>query len=416
MERMRTWAWILFLSWMTAAHAEPARFTTEQAEVERILELADQRLAVMPAVAAVKWQTKAPVFDAPRETAVIQRAADLGAPMGLAGEPLKNFFQLQARLAREVQTALHAQWQAHGFAFSEPATTLAALRPKLDGLTSDILQAIYLAAPVLEREDFEARYAAAAQKTLQTSGWSDQNRRELLAVLHTVARTPVPALPRIAASGVLRVGTTGDYAPFSLDSNDILSGFDIDRAQKLAAQFHARAVFLHTTWGTLADDLGHGAFDVVMGGVSITPAREAAGAFSAPYASGGKTILARCAVARQFRSGLAAMDTPKVRVIVNPGGTNEQFVRSNLHHARIVMFPDNRGIFDELAAGHADVMITDDVEADLQAKNHPGSLCRAYPSTLTRADKAIFMPRDPDLVRAVNAWLVPTIAADAVVR
>jgi cyclohexadienyl dehydratase len=350
-ERMRPWVWILILGWVIAAQAEPARFTTEQAEVERILDLADQRLAVMPAVAAVKWQTKAPIFDPPRETAVIQRAADLGAPMGLAGEPLKHFFGVQARLARGVQTSLHEQWQAHGFSYSEPITTLAALRPKLDGLTLDILQAIYLAAPVLQRESFESDYAAAAQKRLQTSGWSDQNRRELLAVLHTVARTPVPALQRIASSGVLRVGTTGDYAPFSLDANDILSGFDIDRAQKLAAQFHARPVFLHTTWGTLAEDLSHGAFDVVMGGVSITPAREALGAFSAPYASGGKTILARCAVARQFHSGLAAMDSPNVRVIVNPGGTNEQFVRLNLHHARIVVFPDNRGIFDELAAG-----------------------------------------------------------------
>ena len=416
MERMRRWVWILILGWVAAAHAEPARFTTEQMEVERILELADQRLAVMPAVAAVKWQTKAPISDPPRETAVIQRAADLGAPMGLAGEPVKHLFELQVRLAGEVQTSLHEQWQSHGFAYSEPATSLAALRPKLDGLTVDILQALYLAAPVLQREGFEARYAATAEKKLQTSGWSDQNRRELLAVLHTVALMPVPALQRIASSGVLRVGTTGDYAPFSLDAHDTLSGFDIDRAQKLAVQFHARPVFIHTTWASLADDLSHGAVDVVMGGVSITPAREAVGAFSAPYASGGKTILARCAVARQFRSGVAAMDRPTVRVIVNPGGTNEQFVRSNLHRARIIVFPDNRGIFDELAAGHADVMITDDVEADLQAKNHPGSLCRAFPSTLTRADKAIFMPRDPDLVKAVNDWLVPTIAADAAVR
>jgi cyclohexadienyl dehydratase len=398
---------------MATAHAEPARFTTEQARVERILELADQRLAVMPAVAAVKWQTKAPISDPAREAVVIQRAADLGAPMGLAGEPLKHLFELQIRLAREVEASLHEQWQAHGYSYSEPVTTLGALRPKLDGLTIDILQAVYLAAPVLERDGFETQYAAAAQQKLQASGWSDRSRHELLAVLRTVALTPVPALQRIASSGLLRVGTTGDYAPFSFDSNDMLTGFDIDRAQKLAAQFHARPVFIHTTWGTLTEDLSHGAVDVVMGGVSITPAREAAGAFSAPYASGGKTILARCALAPQFHSGLAALDRPKVRVIVNPGGTNEQFVRANVHRARIVVFPDNRGIFDALAANSADAMITDDVEADLQAKNHPGKLCRAYPSTLTRADKAIFMPRDPELVKAVNDWLIPTIAPDA---
>ncbi len=413
LERVGPWISILILGWVLSsqvAHAEAAQFETEDAQVRRILGLADQRLAVIPAVAAVKWQTHAPIFDPPRETAVIQRAADLGAPMGLSGEPLKNLFGLQARLAREVQTGLHEEWKARGFSYSEPVTTLAALRPKLDGLTVDILQAIYLAAPVLQRDDFEAHYTALAQKQLQTSGWTDQNRRELLVVLHSVQLTPVPALQRIASSGVLRVGTTGDYAPFSLEANGALSGSDIDLAQKLATQLHARPVFVHTTWSSMLDDLGHGAFDVSMGGVSISTAREAQGAFSVPYSSGGKTILARCADTRKFHAGLASVDRPKVRVIVNPGGTNEQYVRSNVHHARIVVFPDNRTIFDELTAGRADVMITDDVEAELQSHHHPG-LCRAFPGTLTHADKAILMPRDPGLVEAVNDWLTPAIAA-----
>jgi cyclohexadienyl dehydratase len=400
-ERMKVITGILFAAWLSVTSAEPARFTSEATEVERIFNLADQRLAVMPAVAAVKWQTKAPIFDPPRESAVIQRAADLGAPLGLAGDPLKHLFELQARLAREVQTGLHEDWKAHGFSYAEPVTTLAALRPQLDKMTTDILQAVYLAAPVLEREDFETRYAQSAQAHLRTNGWTDQNRHELLAILHTIHTAPVPATQRIRASNTLRVGTTGDYAPFSLEADGTLSGTDIDRAQQLAAHLHATPVFIHTSWATMTDDLTHGAFDLTLGGVSISPAREAAGAFSTPYASGGKTILARCADKQKFNKGLASVDKPKVRVIVNPGGTNEQYVRSNLHQAQIVVFPDNRGIFEELAKRRADVMITDDAEADLQSKNHP-DLCRAYAGTLTHADKAVFMPRDPDLVKAVN--------------
>src|SRR6202035_3953367 len=116
-----------------------------------------------------------------------------------------------------------------------------------------------------------------------------------------------------------------------------------------------------------------------------------------PSSSGGKTLLARCKDSARFHSGLASVDRPKVRVIVNPGGTNEQYVRSNVHQARIVVYPDNRAIFDEIAAGRADVMITDDVEVELQARHHPG-LCRTFSGTLTHADKAILMPRDPNLV------------------
>lgn len=404
MEGKRSWVFILVLAWMGTATAEPARFTTEADEVGHIFELADQRLAVMPAVAAVKWQTRAPIFDPPREAAVIERAAGLGAPMGLSADPVKHLFQLQARLAREVQTRLHAQWKAHGFSYTLPVSTLAGLRPKLDELTIDILQAVYLAAPVLGRADFESQYAGSARKQLAASVWTDQHRHDLLAALHSVVLTPVPALQRITASNMLRVGVTGDYAPFSLEENGSLTGSDIDRAQRLAAHLHALPVFIHTTWSSMSDDLSHGAFDLAMGGVSITPAREAVGAFSIPYQSGGKTILARCADRQKFEKGLASVDRPEVRVIVNLGGTNEQYVRSNVRHARISVFPDNRAIFGELIARRADVMITDDVEADLQSKHHP-ELCRAFPGTLTHADKAIFMPRDRELRKAVDNWL-----------
>ena len=154
----------------------------------------------------------------------------------------------------------------------------------------------------------------------------------------------------------------------------------------------------------MSDDLKDGAFDLAIGGVSVTPARAAVGSFSTPYATGGKTILARCADKQKYNKGLASVDQPKVRVMVNPGGTNEQYVRGNVHHAQILVFPDNRGIFAELIAHHADVMITDDAEADLQSKNHP-ELCRAFPGTLTHADKAIYMPHDPDFVKVVNEWL-----------
>ena len=411
--RLRTWTWVLTLGWVLSsgvAFAEASQFVTEDAAVERILELADQRLAVMPAVAAVKWQTHAPIFDPPRENAVIQRAQDLGAPMGLVSDPVKRLFELQARLAREVQGALHEEWKAHGFSYSEPVTTLAALRPRLDGLTVDLLQAIYLAAPVLQSDQFEAHYAALAQQRLHSAGWNDQNRHDLLDVLNSVRETPVPALQRITSTGLLRVGTTGDYAPFSLEANGSLSGSDIELAQKLAEQLHARAVFIHTSWSSMLDDLGRGAFDLSMGGVSVTPARQAQGGFSIPYSSGGKTILARCTDSGKFHGGLASVDRPKVRLIVNPGGTNEQYVRSNVHHAQIVVYPDNRAIFDEITAGRADAMITDDVEAELQTHHHAG-WCRTLPGTLTHADKAILMPRDPDLVKAVNDWLASAIAA-----
>ena len=46
-------------------------------------------------------------------------------------------------------------------------------------------------------------------------------------------------------------------------------------------------------------------------------------------------------------------------MIANPGGINEKFVRTKLKQPKVVTFQDNTGIFDEVAAGKADLMITD---------------------------------------------------------
>jgi cyclohexadienyl dehydratase len=104
-----------------------------------------------------------------------------------------------------------------------------------------------------------------------------------------------------------------------------------------------------------------------------------------------------------------------VRVIVNPGGTNEAFVRERLHSASIQVFPDNRAIFGELVAGRADVMITDDIEAELQHRLHP-ELCRTSRATFTRAQKAWLVQPDAELLARVDAWLGQRVKERAVAR
>ncbi|MFI4927871.1 MAG: gamma subclass chorismate mutase AroQ [Burkholderiales bacterium] len=405
----------VLLSAVPALAMAEEHFLTDEAAVTRILDVADQRLALMPGVAATKWQTHSPIAAPERERVVIANSGELAQPLGLSPESVERVFEIQVRLAREWEESLTHQWQAKGFNYTGPIPDLnKELRPQLDTITTEMLRALYLAAPVLRQPEFASRYAELAEKHLRAVGWSHASRQELLTALAGVAQVPAPALQRIGATQVLRVGVTGDYAPFTLDSGGALSGVDVDLAQRLAEHLHAQAVFIHTSWRSLLHDLAENDFDVAMGGISVTPERQSQGAFSVPYASGGKTIIARCAQAAQF-SDLAHVDRPKVRVIVNPGGTNEQFVREHLHHAQIRVYTDNRAIFDELRAGRADVMITDDTEAELQVHRHP-DLCRALPGTLTHAEKAILMPKDPALVAAVDGWLKEAIAAGGPAR
>lgn len=63
-------------------------------------------------------------------------------------------------------------------------------------------------------------------------------------------------------------------------------------------------------------------------------------------------------------------------------------------------------IFDALADGAADVMITDASEARLQEKLHPGALCAIHPGQpFDFAEKAYWMPPDPALKAFVDQWL-----------
>ncbi|HVY18186.1 MAG TPA: transporter substrate-binding domain-containing protein [Rhodopila sp.] len=212
-------------------------------------------------------------------------------------------------------------------------------------------------------------------------------------------------LDEIVKTGVLRVGLTGDYRPFSQrDASGSYSGLDVDMAKNLADSLGAKLEIVPTTWGTLLPDLQAGKFDVGMGGISITLARQRVAFFSDPVMRVGKAPIARCTDKDHFAT-LAEIDRPGVKVIVNPGGTNERFDREHLKQAQIVVFPDNSHIFDELAAGHADVMITDAVETKLQQKLHP-ELCAIHPDQpFDFGELGYLLPRDTAWKLYVDQWL-----------
>jgi cyclohexadienyl dehydratase len=221
-----------------------------------------------------------------------------------------------------------------------------------------------------------------------------------LSTLSAEART----LAAITAGGVLRVGLTGDYAPYSLRRPDErITGADVTMAQAIAKALGVTLEIVPTTWKSMTSDIKADRFDIAMGGVSITPERAAIAEFSIAVMHDGKRPIARCGDEDRF-SSIAAIDRSDVRVVFNPGGTNEAFAKSHFPNARLTEYPDNRTIFDVIAAGDADVMVTDGAEVDHQARRHPGVLCPAkVRDTFDHFDKAYWMTRDPALKAAVDA-------------
>jgi chorismate mutase-like protein len=227
------------------------------------------------------------------------------------------------------------------------------------------------------------------------------------------AAPPASRLDEILARGVLRVGTTGDYKPFSYRvGTGGFIGLDVALAGDLAKTLGVKLQIVPTTWGAMMADLGEDRFDLAMGGVSISLERQKRAWFSIPYLRDGKTPIARCEDARKFQT-LADIDRPEVRLIVNPGGTNERFARAHAPHATLTVFPDNVAIFDRIAAGEADVMITDAIETRLQQRLHP-RLCAIHPDApFDFSEKAVLLPRDAALKAYVDQWLHQAIESGA---
>lgn len=222
-----------------------------------------------------------------------------------------------------------------------------------------------------------------------------------------------PTLDRIRAAGVLRVGTTGDYTPFSLLRPDgTYEGADIAMAHDLAARIGVRIAFVPTVWVELLDDFLADKFDIAMGGVTVTPARAERAFFSVPTFVDGKRPLCRREDRDRFTS-IEAINQPGVRVIANPGSANEAFARANFTRAEVMIHHDNASVFRELVAGRADVMVTDGLEADHQAQLHPELCAVPVAAPFTRLEKAYMFARDPALKDFIDAWLGAAFAGGA---
>jgi cyclohexadienyl dehydratase len=214
-------------------------------------------------------------------------------------------------------------------------------------------------------------------------------------------------LDEIIERGTLRVGMTGDYLPFTFFDKETTKfrGFDVDMAEALGKALGVRVEYFQTAWPRLTKDFEADNFDIAMGGISITLDRQKKGMFSTPIMREGKTPIARCSEKERY-GAIAEIDRPGTHVIVNPGGTNERFARANIKNAEIKTYNDNVTIFDEIAKGNADLMMTDASETRYQQKLHPGVLCAVHPDKpFDFAEKAYWMQRDPALKEFVDQWL-----------
>jgi cyclohexadienyl dehydratase len=280
--------------------------------VGEALDLIEQRLALMEHVARWKRAHDLRIEDPVREARVLETTTEQARALGIDADAARELFALQIRLARRVQE--HAFHTPDGRNASESLRDLdAELRPEIDRIGRGLLRALYLALPEFERDDFMSRYRDRARQ-IHAPGLTAADGDAILAALGRLRRVDAPPSGRIRAIGVLRIGTTGDYAPFSSERREGLSGADIELGIALAAALGVEPRFVRTSWPTLMQDFRADRFDVAMSGISITPERSRSPITAAARRRSSAAARSRASIRskKSMRSRFASSSIPAV--------------------------------------------------------------------------------------------------------
>ena len=219
----------------------------------------------------------------------------------------------------------------------------------------------------------------------------------------TQAAQAGPRLDKIMESKVIRVGTPGDYRPFAIKTDTGFSGHDIDLIETMAKELGVKVEYVQTSWPNLMKDLQSNQFDVAVGGITRNVNRIRLVEMLPGYAPFGKVALVRSADKAKFTTA-DSLNQSGVRVIKNPGGTNEAYVLANLKAAQVATHDKNAEIPALIADGKGDVMITETYEALHYAKADPRLHAAFINAPLTPVNTLGFMlpTDDADYVRVMD--------------
>jgi len=232
-----------------------------------------------------------------------------------------------------------------------------------------------------------------------------------IAVAAAMFAAPVAAhaqsvLQEVLNTGVLKVGTTGDWNPMTMKdvATDSYTGYDIDVMTQLAADLGVEVEFVPADWRTLVSGISAGTYHMT-GSASVTPARAKVAGYSQPYFSLGTVPLVNAKDAERFKDW-DDLNAAGVKVAATLGTTQEQQVKAFFPEAEHIIVDAPARDFQEVLAGRADAHITSNVEAMQLVKRYPQMMIVPVSEPRSRALVAMLLPQDDQVwINYVNTWI-----------
>ncbi len=212
-------------------------------------------------------------------------------------------------------------------------------------------------------------------------------------------------LEEIKKQGVLKVGMS-TFVPWAMrDKQGNLIGFEIDVAKKVAADMEVEIEFVPTQWAGIIPALIARKFDVIIGGISITPSRNLTVNFTVPYAHSGQQMVANKELAEGFE--VKDFNAEGVTITCRRGATPCNVAQKLFPKAALARFDDDAQAFQEVVNGNAHAMISSAPTPRFWMSRHPDKLFMPTEENLTTGNEAFALRKgDPDALNFFSNWIL----------
>lgn len=213
-------------------------------------------------------------------------------------------------------------------------------------------------------------------------------------------------LEDIKKRGSFRIGLA-TFIPWSMrNKQGELVGFEVDVATRLATDFGMKAEFVPTAWDGIIPALLAGRFDVIIGGMSITQARNLTINFTDYYHTTGLAMFANKKLAAGF-SKLEDFNKPDVTMVARRGTPAARSVAERLPKATLRQFDEEAPSVQEVVQGRAHAMVASSPLHQHTVKRFPNEVFLPLPGPYQAALSAFGVRKgDPDLLNALNNWIM----------
>lgn len=223
----------------------------------------------------------------------------------------------------------------------------------------------------------------------------------------TLSASAQSMLEEVVQRGTLRVGMS-TFVPWAMrDKKGELIGFEIDVAKKIAKDMGVEIEFVPTAWSGIIPALLAKKFDIIIGGLSVTPERNLTVNFTIPYAHSGQQMAANTALTKDMKS-LDQYDDAQVTIACRRGSVSCDASQKLFPKATLRQFDDDAQAFQEVVNGNAHAMISSAPKPRFWSDAYPDKVNVANNGeNLTHGDEAFGLRKgDVDSLNFFSNWIL----------